>query len=81
MKHVPVQLTAEERAERGLQLAQAIHERAFLIADHADRAQYMRQELKRLEQQIATLADVVRTGTEWRSALQLELEKAPEAEP
>lgn len=61
-----VDLTDEEKMQRGLDLANLIREATVMEADHKDRKAAMREEREVLEQQIAHVADVVRAGKEER---------------
>lgn len=61
-----VELTDEERMERGAQLANLIREAKLMADEHAERRKAMKEERESLEQQISGLADVVRSGKEER---------------
>ena len=59
-----VDLTEEEKVERGLSLANLIREAQLL--DDAERKRDMKKERETVEAQIAALATIVRTGKEER---------------
>lgn len=61
-----VDLDDDEKMERGLRLANLIREGAVMEADHKDRKAAMREEREALDQQIAHVAETVRTGREER---------------
>ena len=59
-----VDLTEEEKVERGLSLANLIREAQLLDDEHAERKRDMKKERETVEAQIAALATIVRTGKE-----------------
>lgn len=61
-----VDLTEEEKVERGLKLANLIREAALLDEEHAARKKEMKEEREALAQGIAALAYCVRIGKEER---------------
>lgn len=61
-----VELTEEEKVERGLKLANLIREAQVLDADHTEQKKEMKRERDSVEKQIAELATIVRTGKEER---------------
>lgn len=62
-----VKLTDEEKIERGTSLANLIREAAVMAEQHSEKKKSMREEEQALDQEIAELADVVRTGEEDRA--------------
>lgn len=60
-----VDLTDEEKVERGLRLAN-LRERQLLEDDHAERKKDMKAEREAIQARIGALADIVRTGREER---------------
>lgn len=61
-----VDLTTEERAERGRELAAAYRARQVLDEEHAERKLFMKQEIQAAERRIAELARIVGEGREER---------------
>lgn len=61
-----VDLSDEEKVERGLSLANLIREAQLLDDEHAERKKDMKKERETVEAQIAALATIVRTGKEER---------------
>jgi hypothetical protein len=61
-----VELTEDEKIERGLELANLIREAKLMADEHAERRKAMKEERETLEQAIAALALVVRNGKEER---------------
>jgi hypothetical protein len=61
-----IDLSQEEKVERGLSLANLIREAQLLEDDHAERKKDMKQEREAVAEQIAALATIVRTGKEER---------------
>ena len=62
-----VDLSDEEKVERGLSLANLIREAQLLDDEHAERKKDMKKERETVEAQIAALATIVRTGVCARS--------------
>jgi len=61
-----VDLSDEERMERGVRLANLIREEILMTQEHKDRRDAMKEEREGLEEQIAALSQVVRSGQEER---------------
>ena len=61
-----VDLSDEERMERGVRLANLIREEILMTQEHKDRRDAMKEEREALEEQIAALSQVVRSGQEER---------------
>ena len=61
-----VDLSEEEKVERGLSLANLIREAQLLDDEHAERKRDMKKEREMVEAQIAALAQIVRSGREER---------------
>jgi hypothetical protein len=61
-----IDLSEEEKVERGLSLANLIREAQLLEDDHAERKKDMKKEREAVAEQIAALATIVRTGKEER---------------
>lgn len=61
-----VELTTDEKIERGFSLASLLREAQLMADEHAERKKDMKEEREALEENIAALAQVVRTGKEER---------------
>lgn len=61
-----VDLTDDERMERGVRLANLCREEVLMAQEHADRRKAMKEDREKLEEEIAALSDVVRSGQEER---------------
>ena len=61
-----VELTPEEKIERGFALASLLREAQVMADEHAERKKDMKEEREALEEKIAALAQVVRIGKEER---------------
>ena len=61
-----VDLTDEEKVERGRRLAHLLREADLLAEEHAERKQEMKDDRVSLQAQIAELATIVRLGREER---------------
>lgn len=61
-----VELTDDEKIERGFFLASLLREAQLMADEHAERKKDMKDEREAMEEKIAALAQVVRTGKEER---------------
>lgn len=61
-----VELTVDEKADRGQRLADLLRQRRLIVEEHKDRKVAMKQELEAIDAEILAMEDVVRTGREER---------------
>lgn len=61
-----VELTDDEKMARGARLANLLRERTLMTDEHADRKKAMKEDRDALDEQIAEVALIVRTGKEER---------------
>ena len=61
-----VDLTPEERIERGVSLAAAVRQLRAVLEEQKERRKEMKEERETIEAEISALAEIVRSGREER---------------